>query len=296
MHAELLVHTHDTVGESPVWDPVGNCLYWTDIDASRVHRLDWNSQTVRTWTTPEKVGCIGLHAHGGLVAGMVTQIAHLALPETDNAPATLQAVIHTCTHAQAQMRCNDGRVDRQGRFWSTTMVMNMGLAAPAGQLLVTTAGQTRQVWQGLVTPNGTAFSPDGQTLYLSDSHPSVQKVWAFDVAADGSLHNQRLFIDMQPMPGRPDGAAVDADGCYWICGNDAGVVYRFTPDGRLDRSVSVPVDKPAMCAFAGPRLDTLVITSIRPAQPPGGQEALAGAVFAVVPGVTGLPEACYRAE
>jgi sugar lactone lactonase YvrE len=90
-------------------------------------------------------------------------------------------------------------------------------------------------------------------------------------------------------PGRPDGAAVDADGCYWTCANDAGMLHRFTPAGELDRSVELPVKKPAMCAFGGASLETLFVTSIRP--PTAAQDQpLAGAVFALHPGVQGLPE------
>ncbi len=100
---------------------------------------------------------------------------------------------------------------------------------------------------------------------ISDACPDVAAFppghW-YDTAT-GTPHNRRLFVDMTPLPGRPDGAAVDADGCYWICGNDAGLVHRFTPDGRLDRSLEVPVKKPAMCAFGGAQLDTLYVTSIR---------------------------------
>jgi len=118
----------------------------------------------------------------------------------------------------------------------------------------------------------------------------VQTVWAFDYDTDtGTARNQRVFIDMKPLPGRPDGAAVDEDGGYWICGNDAGLVHRFTPDGRLDRSLAVPVKKPAMCAFGGSGFDTLFVTSIRP----GGDlsdQPLAGGVFALRPGVRGLDE------
>ena len=110
-----------------------------------------------------------------------------------------------------------------------------------------------------------AFSPDGKTMYVSDSHPDVQTIWSCDYDADtGTPHAPRVFVDMKPLPGRPDGAAVDADGGYWICGNDAGLVHRFTPDGRLDMSLAVPVKKPAMCAFGGSGLDTLFVTSIRP--------------------------------
>ncbi|MGG2424883.1 SMP-30/gluconolactonase/LRE family protein, partial [Ralstonia pseudosolanacearum] len=141
----------------------------------------------------------------------------------------------------------------------------------------------------LIVPNGLAFSPDGRTMYLSDSHPRRQQVWAFDYDIDtGTPSRRRLFIDMRQYPGRPDGAAVDVDGCYWICGNDAGLVHRFTPEGVLDRSIALPVSKPAMCAFGGAGMDTLLVSSIRRDD---ASEPLAGAVFALRPGVQGLVEA-----
>jgi sugar lactone lactonase YvrE len=143
-------------------------------------------------------------------------------------------------------------------------------------------------------PNGLAFSPDGGTMYLSDSHPSVQKIWAFDYDIDSGMpQRQRMFVDMNEHPGRPDGAAVDADGCYWICANDAGLIHRFTPEGKLDRSLAVPVKKPTMCTFGGPNLDTLFVTSIRPAGDLS-EQPLAGGVFALRPGVCGLPEPLFN--
>ena len=100
---------------------------------------------------------------------------------------------------------------------------------------------------------------------------------------------------MTPLPGRPDGAAVDADGCYWICGNDAGLVHRFTPDGRLDRSLAVPVKKPAMCAFGGPQLDTLFVTSIRPGGSTCRTSRWPAACSPCGPACAGMPEpACRR--
>ena len=193
---------------------------------------------------------------------------------------------------------NDGRCDRQGRFWAGSMALDMAAGHPVGALyrLDDDANDAplRPQLDGFIVPNGLAFSPDGRTMYLSDSHPSVQKIWAFDYDTDsGTPSGRRLFVDMLDHPGRPDGAAVDADGCYWICGNDAGLIHRFTPDGRLDRSLAVPVKKPTMCAFGGARLDTLFVTSIRP----GGDlsdQPLAGGVFALNPGVTGLEEPAFN--
>ena len=109
---------------------------------------------------------------------------------------------------------------------------------------------------------------------------------------EGTASNRRLFVDMNQHPGRPDGAAVDADGCYWTCANDAGQLLRFTPEGKLDRSITLPVKKPSMCAFGGERYDTLYVTSIRPQSAADlAEQPDAGAVFAVHPGIQGLPEA-----
>ena len=191
-------------------------------------------------------------------------------------------------HGAPGMRFNDGRCDRQGRFLAGTMVMDMSLAQPAGKLYRYDARGVAVLLDDLIVPNGTAFSPDGRTMYLSDSHPTRGVVWAFDYDIDtGTPHNRRLFIAALPA-GRPDGAAVDTDGGYWICGNDAGRIYRYTPDGRLDRTLTVPAAKIAMCAFGGTAMDTLLVTSIRP--PSAAPGSLEGAVFALRPGAQGLEE------
>jgi sugar lactone lactonase YvrE len=172
------------------------------------------------------------------------------------------------------------------------MVRDMGLTSRAGALYrYASASGLQKILTGLITPNGLSFSPDGRTMYLSDSHPAVQLIWAFDYdTASGTPSNQRMFVDMNAHPGRPDGAAVDADGCYWICANDAGLVHRFTPSGKLDCSLAVPVKKPAMCAFGGVGMDTLFVTSIRPEGIDLSDQPLAGGVFALRPDVHGLPE------
>ena len=289
----LLPHHRDQVGESPLWSPAEQALYWVDIEGHKLHRWSCADQRVQSWQTQERPACIALHAAGGLIAGMDTGVFHL-LPSLDGTMAvTLLAAVD---HPQPGMRFNDGRCDRQGRFWAGTMVRDMSLAQAAGGLyrMDEITGLSSPQVSGLVTQNGLGFSPDGKTMYLSDSHPSVQQIWSLPLHDDASLGERSLFVDMRGMPGRPDGGAVDADGCYWICGNDAGVVHRFTPEGRLDRSISVPTSKPSMCSFGGPGLDVLFITSIRPGQPQGDDVALGGAIFVTCPGVAGLPETPYR--
>ena len=294
MQAELIVDARNAVGESPVWVAEEQALYWVDIAAGGLQRWSAHSGQVDTWTAPQMLACIARHSDGGWVAGMQSGFFHLH-PHNDGSLDS--EPLPSVAHARPDMRLNDGRCDRQGRFWAGSMVLDMGANAADGALYRYQAGQTGPLaaqLQGFIVPNGLAFSPDGQTLYLSDSHPLVQKIWAFDYDTDsGTPSNRRLFVDMQRFLGRPDGAAVDAEGCYWICANDAGLIHRFTPDGRLDRSLSVPVKKPSMCAFGGSRLDTLFVTSIRPGNELDPQ-SLAGGVFALNPGVTGLAEPLFK--
>lgn len=291
MPAELILDARNATGESPVWHVAEQALYWVDIPAARLHRWNLRDASSQSWQAEEMLACIARHPAGGWLAGMQSGIFHLQPQADDSLGAERLAAVE---HARPAMRFNDGRCDRQGRFWAGSMLLDMAAGARVGALY-RFDGQLEKRLDDLIVPNGLAFSPDGRTLYLSDSHPSAQAVWAFDYdTGSGTPHNRRLFVDMKQHPGRPDGAAIDVDGCYWICGNDAGLIHRFTPDGRLDRSLAVPVKKPAMCAFGGPQLDTLFVTSIRP----GGDlsdQPLAGGVFALNPGVAGLEEPVYRA-
>lgn len=281
------------VGESPLWSVAEQVLWWVDIEGLAVYRHDPATGRTQHWLTTERPACIALHTDGGLIAGMESAVVHLR-PQSDGSLVCDE--IAAARHPRDGMRFNDGRCDRQGRFWLSSMVRDMALAAADGALYrVDARGLSAPLVPGLVTGNGLAFSPAGDVLYLSDSHPSVQRIWAFDLDVEGELSNRREFVDMNLHPGRPDGAAVDADGCYWTCANDAGLLLRFTPEGRLDRTLALPVSKPAMCAFGAAALDTLYVTSIIPARPaPGFDAALDGAVLALRPGVRGLPEVPYR--
>ncbi len=287
--ATVISESRDQVGESPVWSVAEQALYWVDIEGGLIRRLDWAHRTALSWRLPERVGCIALSAQGGVVAAMETGVFAVQLMAEG---AVRLSCLATVQHPLVNMRFNDGRCDAMGRFWVSTMCMDMSLAAPVGALYcLDESGLGQPRVDGLITPNGIAFSADGATAYLSDSHPSVQKIWAFDFAAPaGELTNRRLFADMTNLPGRPDGAAVDVHGCYWICGNDASVVHCFSPQGELLRSLAVPVPKPSMCAFGGPQLDQLLVTSILPASESSAQPGLNGAVFALDAGVTGLAE------
>ena len=278
------------VGESPVWHALEQAWYWVDIPARRIWRLDHAAGSTRHWTAAEMVACIAPRAQGGLIAGMATGIFAVDLRDDGTVRAERLAAPPELAPG---MRFNDGRTDRQGRFWSGTMWMDMAAALPIGRLYrYDGAGLSAPLVNGLVTQNGLAWSPDGRTMYLSDSHPTRRRVWAFDYDVDAGVpHDRRLFVDMAAYTGRPDGAAMDSDGCYWVAGNDGSSLLRFAPDGKLDRELALPVAKPSMPCFGGPALDTLLVTSI--VQPGKEDDALAGAVLLVRPGVSGVPEVAF---
>lgn len=300
MEMQRVAGVHCATGECPIWHAGEQSWYWVDIPARRIWRMQHASGALRHWQADEMVACIAAAAGGGLVAGMESGLFHLAPGDADGVVATRLAA-PPAAELGAGMRFNDGRCDRQGRFWSGTMFMDMGAALAVGGLYRYSreGGLHGPVVSNLLTQNGLAWSPDGRTMYLSDSHPQRRVVWAYDYDIDAGLPSrERVFLDLAQQQGRPDGAAVDADGCYWTCANDGGVLQRYTPHGRLDREIALPMAKPSMCAFGGPDLRTLLVTSIDPNGAAGaGSDAGgdAGAVLLLRPGVQGLAETPFGA-
>ncbi len=286
--AQLLLATHCQVGESLIWHPVENALYWVDITARQLHRytIELRAKTLAhtVWKTPEMIGCIALRntvAGGGLITGMESGVFGITFTAQDQA---VFAPLADVPHSAPRMRFNDGRTDRQGRFVAGSMTIDQSMGVGNPSIYQYSKGKLSTLLSGFVqpftTPNGTSFSPDGRTFYLSDSHASQQRVWAFDYDTEtGTPSHRREFIDMNQYPGRPDGAAMDTDGCYWICATDAGRIHRFTPQGKLDYSLTVPVKKPTICTFGGADLKTLYVASIRPSGDVSDQP-LAGGIFA----------------
>lgn len=279
----------NAVGESPVWDTNTACWLWID-QAGKAFRLDPASGEVRHWSVAEKIGSMVLRPDGGMVCSCETGIFDLELREAEAAGMTRLASI---THPKTGMRFNDGRCDRQGRLWVSTMVMDISLGDAAGRWFRFTRqdGLIASEFGGFVIPNGSAFSPDGKTLYCSDTHRDVRMLWQFDYDIHTGLpSNKRPFVDLRQEVGRPDGAAVDVDGCYWICGLDEGCIMRFTPQGQLDRKMLLPMQKPTMCAFGGADGQTMLVTSLCRGEKDLETDPHAGRLLMFRPGAQGIVE------
>jgi sugar lactone lactonase YvrE len=264
---ELVVPTQDQLGECPLWDERAQALWWVDIHGRAIRRFD---DKLKTIAAPEPVGSIALRASGGLLAAMQSGIYFL---EDERPKLFARPADHP-----ANQRFNDGRCDRAGRFWVGTM--NDATHAPSGSLYrFAKDGSSIVTRTGISVPNSLSWSPDGRTMYFADS--PRHKIWAFDYDPEsGEITDERLFA--APHPGFPDGSCVDADGCLWNAEYGGARVLRYTPQGKIDRVITLPAENPTCCCFGGARLDTLYITT---AKGPG--------VLALRPGSTGLVEARF---
>ncbi|MDD9992103.1 MAG: SMP-30/gluconolactonase/LRE family protein [Rhodospirillales bacterium] len=273
------------VGESPVWSEADRCIYWVDILGGLVHRYETDSGSNRYWRMPEHVGNLVLVDGGGLLVALEGGL-HLFVPET-GALATLCDIKVDL----ADQRFNDGTCDPRGRLWIGSMAMEEPVRRAVGPLFrFSPDGTIARMLDGFLIPNGMAFSPDGRTFYVSDSHPSAQTIWAFDYDLDdGALSNRRVFATTHDLPGRPDGGTVDADGFYWSANVGGGCLVRFDPDGRIDRTIDVPTEKPSKVAFGGLSLDVMYITSINHNLQNRDEQGLAGSLFRLDAGIRGLP-------
>lgn len=283
-HALQRVGTQtDVLGECPLWDAAAQCLYWVDIRLPAIRRLRHATGVVDTWPMPELVGSIALVDDGRLLVALPSQIA---LFDPDS--GALNAFVSSLPMPEGH-RFNDGRCDARGRFWVGSM--HNITRAPEGTLFcLEGAGPLKAIRHGICIPNSLAFSPDGDTLYFADS--LHYRIYAHAYAPEtGRMGEARVFAESAP-PVFPDGSAVDAEGFVWNAEFNGGRLLRYAPDGRLDRVIALPVERPTCCAFGGPDLDILYITSTSQNMSEAERQAhpMAGALMAIRPGVRGLPE------
>lgn len=270
----------DVLGEGLMWSARENAVYWTDILGRRVNRLRLADDRVDSWEMPGTIGWIIEREDApGFVAGLDRRIVALTLD-----PFTIDTIADP---DRAGNRMNDAKADAAGRIWAGTMALDG--AQPTGAFYrLDTDGTIARVDDGYRIANGPAISPDGGTLFHTDS--ARRTVYRFAVGEDGSLGARETFLRFEDGWGHPDGMTLDADGGLWIACWGAGCVTRFTPAGERDRSIALPASQISNCIFAGAALDRMFVTSASD----GVDEADAGALFEVDPGCIGTPTRRYR--
>ena len=267
-----------TLGEGPCWDCASGSLYWVDIPAGRVHRLD-GDDTHRSWDVGQAVGAVVTRASGGLV--LAARSGFLTLDPGTGTVAPLVAL-----GLAPGVRMNDGACDSAGRFFAGTMADDE--APDQGTLYRLDPDHSiATIIAGVTISNGIGWGPDGATMYYIDSPTRRVDVLDYDPAT-GEISGRRPFAGLDAGDAVPDGLAVDAEGGVWVALWDGGAVLRFGPDGRLRQSLELPVPRVTSCAFGGPDLATLYITTA------AGPGSSGGELFSVRPGVAGLVTHAYQ--
>lgn len=275
------------LGDSPVWDSSAGVLWWVDILAPALHRLDPATGLGSSLPLTGLVSALALRQGGGFVAAAESSFALLG-PES----GVLQSVGDVEVR-EFGLRFNDGKCDRQGRFWAGTMSMARDASA-ACLYRLDPDGRAQLMESGIGTTNGLGWSPDDRIMYLTDSQR--QAIFAYDFEPkSGGISKRRLFAEVPQDRGEPGGLTTDADGYVWSANWGGWCITRYAPDGRVDRIVPMPVPRPTSCSFGGPDLKTLYITSarIRLNSAQLAQAPLSGSVFGLATEVGGLEE--YRA-
>lgn len=266
------------LGEGPCWDEESQSLYWVDIPAARVHRLS-AAGVHSSWDVGLPAGAVVPRAGGGLV--VAAGLAFLALD-----PLTGDVTELATAPGREDTRMNDGKCDRAGRFYAGTMAADESPGKGSFYRLDTDLSVT-EIYTGIGISNGLGWSPDDRLMYYIDSLAYQVDVLDYD-AGSGELGERRTFARLGSGDVMPDGMAVDAEGGVWVAVWGGGVIQRYDASGQLTSVVRLPAANVTSCAFGGPALDQLYITTA------AGPGRSAGSLFTCPAGVTGLPSFPYR--
>ena len=273
------------LGEGPYWVPEDDCLLWVDIPNARLHRTYFPSAQTDTLQLDALSAAFPAVGGGILTAGGSEVTLHL--PAERGGQWSTRHVGEV--PAREGVRFNDAKVDPAGRVWVGSM--DTAEAQPLGELYrLDPAGSLTTVLKGSTVSNGIGWSPDGTLMYYIDSPTKRVDVLDYDPAT-GSAKSRRPFIDLSEVEGVPDGLTVDADGFLWVAFWGGGVLRRISPDGGVDAVITVPVSQPTSCAFGGPGLTDLYVTTARVGLSDAQlrQQPLAGRLLRLRPGPVGLP-------
>lgn len=307
MNWQTVVTQPCELGESPFWHPDEQMLYWVDIAGRQVLRLNVFMGDVQRWRMPSEPGCIApaRDAQGnpdGLVIALRDGVYRARAWEGE-----LQLVA-PARHDSATSRFNDGKADAAGRFWAGTIYEPRD-AARAQLFSLDRRNALAQVAEpslelkadGATTANGLAWSPDGKTLYWSDTPAHTIRAWDWDIESN-AMSGERVFMQWPPKPtgwlpgmpgyaGRPDGAAVDVQGNYYVAMFEGARILKLSPQGELLADIPVPAQCPTMPCFGGADLRTLYLTTARQNRSPQELQTYpeAGCIFSMQVDVPGLP-------
>jgi len=277
------------LGEGPMWDERTGEVFWVDIMSSAVHAKKLDSGATRTITTPSIVGAVLPRRGDGFLVALEHGPAFLS---DDGEVSRLQTFADADGEApEVAVRANDAKCDRRGRCYVGTMAH--GADPGCGSLYRLDPGETtlERVLTGVTISNGTAWSADETTMYYVDSMTHRFDAFDYDVET-GAISNRRAIVEFAEEDGLPDGMTIDAEDCLWVAFWGGGAVRRYTTDGELVQTIELPTPQVTSCAFVGPALDRLVITTARLGLTGDGDE-LSGATFVADPGVAGTPTAAF---
>jgi sugar lactone lactonase YvrE len=274
----------DLLGEGPVWSQSRSALYWVDIAGRRVRCHD--GRHIRSWAFDDTPGSLACTGDNSLLVALGRKLVSLDME------SGRVKTLHAQALDRSPWRYNDGKCDPSGRFIVGEMPIDTDLSEGALTCFDSAEGM-RRLDNGFQVPNGLAWSPDGATMYFADSRAQAIYAYHYDVST-GEIGDRRIFARVQD--GVPDGATVDRDGFLWSAEYGAGAVNRFAPDGQLHSRLRLPLQYPTSCAFGGPHLETLFITSatLRTTTDDLSRFPMSGFLIAVEPGVGGLPEPEFR--
>jgi sugar lactone lactonase YvrE len=286
---ELVLDARAELGEGPRWDACAQRLLWVDIMRGRVHSFMPAKAACRSVDVHRPVGALAGAADGGVVLAVAGGFARL---DWDSGQVRMLATVEG---DRPQNRMNDGACDSAGRFWAGTMALDE--RPHAGALYRLDADLTVHTMLTEVTiSNGIDWSLDGRRMYYVDSPTRRIDVFDFD-ARTGAIADRRPFVEIPAEAGIPDGITVDAAGFVWLALWGGAALHRYAPDGGRERIVPLPVSHPTSCAFGGPDLDELYVTSARRplTKEERARQPMAGGLIRLRPGVVGRPPGLFGA-
>lgn len=282
---ELVLAAAANLGEGALWDTRTNSLLWVDIVERRVAQFDPATRQNRVWQLETMVGAVVPTTDDDLMVAV-----HEGFARLNRETGCLSELQTPANHDPATLRFNDGKCDPAGRFIAGTMSLSQQRGSAALYALHPD-GRLRRLLTGVTVSNGLAWSLDGSRLYYIDTPRRTIDAFDYDLAA-GTIRNRRTAIEIPSELGYPDGMTRDADGMLWVAMWDGGAVTRWNPNsGRLLQSLALPVSRVTSCAFGGPNLATLFVTSARRGLTPAElrRQPLAGGIFALHPAASGIP-------